>query len=192
MSNEHLYFDEFTSFGKIPRLESDMTITEKIDGTNAAVVVTDDGRVLAQSRNRFIVVGDDNYGFASWVKANEKELLGLGQGVHFGEWWGQGIQRTYGLTGKRFSLFNVDRWNDDRGDRPECCHVVPTLYVGIFESQTIRNVSAYLSRRGSQAAPGFFDPEGVMVWHHRAQKMFKAPFDGHHKTAPNYPTEMQG
>jgi hypothetical protein len=57
------------------------------------------------------------------------DLLTLGPGRHFGEWWGAGIQRRYGLTEKRFSLFNVTRWGEAR---PACCHVVPTLYRGPF------------------------------------------------------------
>ena len=31
-------------------------------------------------------------------------------GRHFGEWWGSGIQRGYGLDEKTFSLFNAYRW----------------------------------------------------------------------------------
>ncbi len=32
--------------------------------------------------------------------------------TYFGEWWGSGVQRGYGLQkgDKRFSLFNVSRW----------------------------------------------------------------------------------
>ena len=61
---------EFRAFHKIPRLFRDVIITEKIDGTNACVVVTPDGTVLAQSRSRFITPEDDNFGFAAWVQAN--------------------------------------------------------------------------------------------------------------------------
>jgi hypothetical protein len=167
----------FTPFGKIPRLVGFMTITEKIDGTNAAVVVNEDGTILAQSRNRFITPREDNYGFAAWVGAHEGELRALGSGVHFGEWWGQGVQRGYDLVEKRFSLFNVARWSDDTGDRPDCCHVVPTLRYDRFDTETIEATLTALDASGSIAAPGFMRPEGVMVWHERAQTMFKYPFD---------------
>ena len=165
---------EFTSFGKIARLSGDMTITEKIDGTNAAVVITENGEIYAQSRKRFIKPGDDNYGFASWVTQHSDELVNLGPGVHFGEWWGKGIQRGYGLDERRFSLFNVDRWTEDR---PACCHVVPTLTVGPFSTEAVSLVAEWLLDNGSVAAPGFDRPEGVMVWLHRPRLMLKQPFE---------------
>jgi ATP-dependent RNA circularization protein (DNA/RNA ligase family) len=54
----------FEDFPKIARLSRECCITEKIDGTNAQVVITEDGQVLAGSRTRFITPEDDNYGFA--------------------------------------------------------------------------------------------------------------------------------
>jgi hypothetical protein len=100
---------DFKGFGKIARLSRNMIITEKLDGTNAQVYIDQWGEIRAGSRNRWIKVGDDNYGFAAWVEANKEELRKLGPGRHFGEWWGNGIQRGYGLPkgDKRFSLFNV-------------------------------------------------------------------------------------
>ena len=87
----------FEAFTKIPRLYRDVVVTEKIDGTNAQIYITSDGRVLAGSRNRWLTIADDNYGFARWVQAHEEELrVGLGIGRHFGEWWGSGIVNWYG------------------------------------------------------------------------------------------------
>lgn len=80
----------FRAWPKTPRLFRDMVITEKIDGTNAAVIVAD-GKLYAQSRKRIITPDDDNFGFASWV-AEHPELVELGEGYHYGEWWGKGIQ----------------------------------------------------------------------------------------------------
>src|SRR5258708_1600570 len=123
--------ETFHEFPKIARLSRDCIITEKIDGTNAQVVVLEDGRVLAGSRSRFLTKETDNFGFHLWVTQHEDELRGLGPGRHYGEWWGSGIQRGYGLRKgeKRFSLFNVSRWGTER---PTCCHVVPVLYMGPF------------------------------------------------------------
>jgi len=91
---------DFVTFSKISRLVRDVVVTEKIDGTNAQVTITEDGRFLTGSRNRWITPDDDNHGFARWAKDHELELReGLGFGTHYGEWWGQGIQRRYGLTG---------------------------------------------------------------------------------------------
>lgn len=170
---------EFEAFPKLSRLFRDCTITEKLDGTNAAVVITADGEIGAQSRNRLITPEDDNYGFAKWVQANKEELLRLGPGRHFGEWWGQGIQRKYGLTEKRFSLFNTHRW--DHPGRPSCCGVVPVLHKGLFTTNAVENALAMLMTFGSLAAPGFQDPEGVVVYHHASGELYKVTLggDGH-------------
>lgn len=44
----------FAAFPSIARLCRDMIVTEKIDGTNAQVHITEDGQVLAGSRSRWI------------------------------------------------------------------------------------------------------------------------------------------
>ena len=192
---------EFVEFPKIARLSRNCVITEKIDGTNAQVsirresdpeteavreylefgidtqVSLDDGAVAfvrAGSRTRWISTQDDNFGFAKWVYANAHELAKLGEGSHFGEWWGSGIQRGYGLEKgeKRFSLFNTARWSVD-AVRPACCSVVPVLYSGIFDIRSVNFALDTLSLYGSQAATGFKDPEGIIIWHEAAQLYFK-------------------
>jgi hypothetical protein len=45
---------EFQAFPKIPRLVRDCVITEKLDGTNASIIITEDGQIGAASRNRLI------------------------------------------------------------------------------------------------------------------------------------------
>lgn len=168
-------FPEFRAFQKIPRLRHrPVIVTEKIDGTNGIIHVTNDGRVFAGSRNRWLTLEKDNMGFAAWVNAHSDELLnGLGPGTHYGEWWGAGIQRRYGLTEKRFSLFNVARWADDTA-RPACCHVVPTLAVGTDMPFLVESALDQLTLCGSSAAPGFHDPEGVVVYHAASGQLFKA------------------
>jgi hypothetical protein len=169
---------EFQPFASIARLAREMVVTEKIDGTNAQVRVTDDGQVLAGSRTRWVTPEADNFGFARWVKEHEDELRQLGPGSHYGEWWGSGIQRGYGLEKgeKRFSLFNVSRWADER---PACCHVVPTLYQGIFDTAVVEAQLTLLGATGSQAAPGFLQPEGVVVFHVASRQLFKKTLDKH-------------
>jgi hypothetical protein len=167
---------EFKEFPKIPRLSRECFITEKIDGTNAQITITDDGRVIAGSRSRFITINDDNYGFAKWVDENKDELLKLGVGTHYGEWWGCGIQRGYGLKEKRFSLFNVSRWTDDK--RPSCCSVVPIIYNGLFTTESVDSALALLKEKGSIASPGFNRPEGVVVYHTSANCFFKKTLNG--------------
>lgn len=167
---------EFEPFQKIARLSREIVITEKIDGTNASIWITEDGRFLCASRTRWINPQEDNYGFARWAHENKDELMKLGVGTHFGEWWGQGIQRNYSQTRKRFSLFNTHRWADDTV-RPACCDVVPVLYDGPLEEHGVmKGVKAALHRlqtEGSVAAPGFMKAEGIIVFHKQGNLLFK-------------------
>lgn len=167
---------EFVEFNKIARLSRNCVVTEKIDGTNASIVITDDGEFLVGSRTRWITPEDDNYGFAKWAHANKEELMKLGPGQHFGEWWGLGIQRGYGLKEKRFSLFNTHRWSD-AAVRPSVCDVVPVLYSGTFDTVMISGALTELAERGSVAAPGFMKPEGVVIYHEAARTYFKKTID---------------
>lgn len=167
---------EFQAWPSTPRLYRDCTITEKIDGTNACVVVGEDGEVAAQSRKRLITPDDDNAGFARWVYDYAGSLrTALGPGYHYGEWYGSGIQRGYGLTEKRFALFNVDRWQAVAEDLEAVpgLEVVPELATGRFADEMIDDVLAGLRWAGSVAAPGFRRPEGIVVWHHAARQAFK-------------------
>ena len=169
---------DFIPFPKIARLNRECTITEKIDGTNAQVHIGEDGVVTAGSRTRWITPKEDNFGFAAWVQANEDQLRKLGPGSHFGEWWGSGIQRGYGLRKgeKRFSLFNVSRWSDPE-TRPACCGVVPIIFQGLFQTEVVEDAILALAKDGSLAAPGFMKPEGVIVWHDAARTMFKVTLE---------------
>lgn len=189
----------FVPFPKIPRLISNCTITEKIDGTNAQVYIVHkddpdspintntyvsvgDYCVMAGSRKRMINPDSDNFGFARWVWDNAERLMNLGPGRHFGEWWGAGIQRRYGLDHKRFSLFNVNRWGVDSRMSQETldetgCYVVPVLYYGLFNTEHAKEVLANLLHTGSEAAPDFMNPEGIMIYHDRGNCMFKMPYD---------------
>lgn len=198
---------EFTPFPKIGRLRRGITVTEKLDGTNAAVrivpmtgenyadllqgpcgiQIVEGHAIFAQSRTRFITPGKltDNYGFAEWVQENASDLVKLGPGIHYGEWWGQGIQRRYGLAEKRFSLFNTERWRDGREERPACCGVVPILYEGDFDPAQINGCMSRLAVEGSAAAPGFMNPEGIVIFHSAIRTNFKITFehDEHGKEA---------
>lgn len=205
---------EFRTFNKLARLNREIVITEKIDGTNAQVLIAtktefdagidrhlaevtgmvpyetarnDKFVLLAGSRNRWITPQQDNYGFARWCRDNSEELLKLGTGRHFGEWWGNGVQRGYGLKEKRFSLFNVGRWSpcstgpgivsvNSIGETtvgPSCCSVVPILWRGMMGVSDIHFTLEELRETGSIAAPGFMDPEGIVIYHTAQGNLFK-------------------
>lgn len=163
---------EFQPFNKIARLTRDCTITEKIDGTNGCIYIGENGEFMVGSRTRWITPEDDNFGFAAWAYENRDELMKLGVGRHFGEWWGAGIQRKYDQETKRFSLFNTHKWSDP-SVRPQCCDVVPVLYVGPFETNEAERTISVLRSSGSVAAPGFMNPEGIIIYHHAAGLYFK-------------------
>lgn len=203
MSNDQssIFGVDFVTFPKVPRLYRPAVYTEKIDGTNASVYICYPGEfhgsqldekvvakvgdtfVLAGSRTRWITPEDDNFGFAAWVKEHAEELVNLGPGHHFGEWWGRGIQRGYGLDERRFSLFNVGRWmsktvpgtynTENLIAPPACCHVVPILGYDTFGDYPAEVICEGLRRVGSIAAPGFMKPEGVMIYHTAAGHYFK-------------------
>ena len=160
---------EFKAWPKIPRIENEkIFFTEKIDGTNACIIITEEGEFACQSRTRIITPGDDNFGFASWAYKHKEELMSLGVGHHYGEWWGKGIQRGYNLEEKRFSLFNIFRWNKDNTNLPPCCHIVPSI-----EATTIEEAKQYIISNGSLAAPGFMDIEGLILYNHLARSYYK-------------------
>lgn len=167
---------DFVPFQKIGRLSREIIITEKIDGTNGVIHIGEDGSFLVGSRSRWLGADGDNFGFGMWALTHKDELMSLGVGRHFGEWWGSGIQRRYGLTEKRFSLFNVHRWADD-AVRPKCCHVVPELWRGDFDTNEIHRVMMELLVSGSVAAPGFRKPEGVVIYHAQANALFKKTYE---------------
>lgn len=143
----------FQKWNSIPRLNKEVIITEKIDGSNAQIhiisrneLTTDqmdwahdynlvvgglDFFMFAGSRNRYLNLEDDNFGFANWVKENSKDLFRLGPGRHYGEWYGLGINRGYGLTEKRLAMFNP-KWELEG---PECVTSVPILgYTDGFDA----------------------------------------------------------
>lgn len=227
---------DFVAWPKIPRLKKDMIVTEKIDGTNGAIIIEQFGNdmnhpdlferysdpgepglttmtnlaneryqaalvgldtdlylVGAQSRKRLIHPKSDNFGFARWVFENAEDLVhALGVGRHYGEWWGSGIQRGYGLTKgeKRFSLFNVSRYAGINGVFSEL-DVVPTLYTGPFSIDSINDCLANLQIHGSHAAPGFMNPEGVVIYHVGAGTTFKAFVDPDDEAAPKSVTHTK-
>jgi len=163
--------NEFIKFDKIPRLNRNIIITEKIDGTNAQIYFTDDDQMLVGSRKRWITPEDDNFGFARWCTEHRDLLFSdLGYGRHYGEWWGQGIQRKYDLKEKRFSLFNVHRWD---AETLSMCHVVPKIYEGPFDQKMINTLIEVMREKGSYAAKGFMKPEGIVIYHTQHGNLFK-------------------
>lgn len=172
---------EFRGFGKLQRLYDSrhgVVITEKVDGTNGAIHVRDGRVVGVQSRKRLIYPGKDNFGFATWVSENNDLIAEiLGDGLHYGEWYGKGIQRGYGLDERRFALFNTSRWKDlAHPDLPQL-HGVPELYSGSIEESgldtAVSEALAVLQDTGSGVNPGYQNYEGIVVHFPDSQTSFK-------------------
>lgn len=219
---------EFQKFNKIPRLNRNCTITEKIDGSNAQVfiynseeplfpdtpienIVTksfidtyslfekDGVYIFAGSRTRWLTTekNGDNHGFAKWVQDNAEELLKLSEGRHYGEWYGKGINRNYGLDHHKFALFNVSKWHKNEPrlisidpktkeekytkECPKCCDVVPIIAKGLFTTDLIESSIQCLKDNGSFAKIGFMKPEGIIVFHEASGKLFKVTCENDEK-----------
>lgn len=172
---------EFTPFPKMARFARDIIVTEKIDGTNASIYIGEDGTFMVGSRTRWIDRHNDNFGFANWALDREDEIKKyLPPGHHFGEWWGNGIQRGYGMDEKRFSFFNTQRFvlngqtpGDGQFELPPFIGLVPLLWRGEFDTDTVNGCAERLRHKGSAAAPGFMKPEGIVVFHTAANTGFK-------------------
>lgn len=212
---------EFQAWPKTPRLFRDIVITEKIDGTNSAIIIQEFGEeaddnaiaqvvvdnviyeVAAQSRKRLLTPGKttDNYGFAAFVEHNAEQLVKLlGPGRHFGEWWGDGIQGRYGehTQGRRgFALFNTERYADvvkylkDETGRDVLVEPVPVLWKGPFSEAIIHEIAKELLSLGSVAAPFAPKPEGIMVYHTQSGKAYKFTFDNNDKGKWEYTDEQE-
>lgn len=197
--------EKYPAFDKIPRLNREFWITEKIDGTNGLIQIRElepgdytpsgngeyaiqpgervvapsspDGTaygVRAGSRNKWLTVYEDNFGFAEWVHENALTLaVDLGKGRHYGEFYGRGIQRTYGLDGRRFALFNAKRWHETEFTTPKL-EVAPVVSVATHSLSFEAHVAVESLREfGSLAVDGWPDPEGVVIYHTAAKQSFK-------------------
>lgn len=168
---------EFYPMPKIPRYFRDIVITEKIDGTSAAILINDEG-VFGCSKNRILSPGKstDNFGFAAWVESCKDDLASaLGPGLHRGEWWGVSINRGYNLTERRFSLFNTHKWDMlyYSGDLPSSVHVVPVIYDGPHNQDAIKYALNSLKKFGSRAHEDYMYPEGIVVFHKQSGHLYK-------------------
>jgi hypothetical protein len=216
-------FGQFKSWGSTPRFHKSLHITEKIDGTNAGVSVQgipfghlstinipEDAcpvineqtsqafLVRAQSRKRIITPGNDNFGFASWVWENADGLANLlGYGYHYGEWYGEGIQKNpLAVAGRRWALFNTWHWGSKPNlDRLKMVDIpgltlVPVLHDehrdGPADYMTIPNIMEDLALHGSKAdgaemvrqgydwEPDVYkQPEGIIVWQRETRQRYK-------------------
>lgn len=159
---------EFKAWPKIARGNKEtVTITEKIDGTNACIIIQGGEIVGVQSRKRLITPEDDNYGFAAWVDANKDEIKLMGDGYVYGEWAGVGIQKNpHNYPDKRFLTFNTFRPIESL---PKCVHQVPVLYCGEpFIDMADEAMSDLIISSKNK-----WHPEGIVIFSHLTKVMLK-------------------
>lgn len=193
---------EFIKYPKIPRWSRNVIITEKIDGMNGQILITaipndytsptliaykkeadsacaygTTWGMFVGSRNRLLTLNKsgDTHGFAAWCKERAEAVFDkLGPGRHFGEFWGKGINRNYGLDHNRFSLFRRDLWEGK--ELPPDFYVVPKLGEGLVHHNTIYIPDICLNlliSNGSYACKGYMDPEGVVIFHTASGHLYK-------------------
>jgi hypothetical protein len=110
----------------------------KLHGTNAAVRIEPDGKVVAQKRSSDLVGFAENAGFRAWVEANERYFASLALSdatlIVYGEWAGPGVQSGVALDSipkKHFFPFAIDRHHATEGQERLYC---PEQMEGILGS----------------------------------------------------------
>ena len=99
-----------TSSGKTEAAHQTYRAKIKLHGTNAAVVITPECEVYAQSRGRILTPENDNYNFATWVKDAKipwENLLGGKTVIIFGEWSGQGVNDGCAIHQAKYRFFAI-------------------------------------------------------------------------------------
>lgn len=111
----------------------------------------------------------DNAGFARWVRDNEAKICELlGEGRHYGEWAGPGINgNRHQFDVRHFFLFGGAPCYElrERGTHLEIggaiVRPVPLLYEGPLDTRVIEGGMSNLLVEGSQVGSG--PPEGIVV-----------------------------
>lgn len=128
--------------------------TVKLHGTNASIVLDDQGNYYAQSRNNVLSIDKDNAGFAAYalqpkVKSFISNLLtfipvnGLDVNavVVYGEWAGQGIQKGVAISevDKFFAPFSICLYTKSEKEGVDYDrHFVDISYLNDFYNEDLR------------------------------------------------------
>lgn len=165
---------ESPGYPKTGRLTGPWRVTEKIDGTNAVIRV-EPGLIRFGSRNRWLTREQDNHGFCAWGERHQAWLANvLGDGTHYGEWYGSRIQRGYGMTTRTLALFDVSRYEERLAnaiDNPGLT-LVPVL------QDECTDPTEWLRCGGMPSLLGSSPMEGVVLHHHRVRLALKVVFPG--------------
>jgi len=169
---------DYKPFSKIERFENvKISISQKLHGSNASIYIykTEDGTLDLKcgKRTDWITPEQDNFGFAKFVYDNKEAFLKLGEGYHFGEYCGPGINSGEGLKERTLVLFDYWRYQDIM--LPPNTMIVPVLYEGPNDGMKIVMIIKDLKENGSKLVKGFMNVEGVVIsmGGHRYKILFK-------------------
>ena len=173
----------YPKYPKTHRLENiNCIISEKVDGTNGLIhgiydSKTESFKVKFGSRTRYLnpeVKDGDNFGFASFYlpyKKLFKKLFNSLREEHsdlcdikiYGEWFGKGIQRGYGLENKYFMPFNKYYAAFlQQGSIPNI--IEPYIFCECkYNIQESLDAMSLLRANGSYLIPGYDNPEGIII-----------------------------
>lgn len=166
---------EFKAWPKTTRLCSKCVITEKLHGSNGAVIfhvyeVNGERtiKIAAQTRNRLVSIKDDQTGIAMWALLNYQTLMEdliqedadgsikLGTFYHYGEFMTRGHKEGH------FYLFNTKRWGASQFLTPTL-KTVPVLFEGEYYEGVVEEMLEDLRTNGSRVHPGL-PAEGVVTY----------------------------
>lgn len=174
---------EFQAWPKTTRLKSKCTVSEKLNGSNGALVTVvttslgPDGvttlyhvKLYYQTRTRMVTLDDDQTGLAAWAEENRESLKydlvfnghnpdnppKVGVSYHYGEFMTRGHKEPH------FYLFNTRRWSKMQFSTPTL-KVVPVLYEGDYYEGLVEEFLEDLRVNGSRVHPEL-PAEGVVTY----------------------------
>ena len=177
----------YSSFPSIERLENIYCIiSEKIDGTNGLIEINETN-VRFGSRNRYISFSDDNAGFANFFKDYEARFKDAAKDITtdesyplriYGEWFGCGIQRNYGLKDKLFMPFSS--FYGEKLIEYQVPNVITPniMYTGKFSMEIVDTCMQQLKLNGSGVVKDYKQPEGIVIFFPKYNFRLKETFDG--------------
>jgi len=141
-----------------------LIVTEKMDGTNVSIEIHGDN-MICRSRSEIITgEGDlDHHGFLAWCYKNRKNILKLGDGIHYGEFCGPGIVKNrHGFPDPVLFLFKSPKMRDEDFniiiETSGLIAYVPIVYKGTrdgYDPEALRK--SYLPVSGDAYLEGFVE-----------------------------------
>ena len=183
-------------------------ISEKVDGTNGLIEINEvfpvgepkEIQIRFGSRNRYITFNNDNADFANFFRHYEarfkdvaadiilKELEVSGETLTecqeqyplriYGEWFGSGIQRGYGLKDKFFMPFST--FYAEKLIEYQVPNIVKPniMYTGKFNKLTADMCMNTLAIHGSGIIKDYKRPEGIVIHFPKYNFRLKQTFEG--------------